>query len=92
MTRVASAASRVGGVRDIHKLKIRRAGLGIYVDLHVQADPGMTLHDAHILSGMVKSAIRESVPETLGVLVHMEPFEHDEARDTGRNPPPSSRA
>jgi cation diffusion facilitator family transporter len=73
--RVAAAATAVPDVRDIHKLKVRRAGLGIYVDIHVQADPAMSLHDAHILSGKVKSAIRDAVPETLGVLVHMEPDE-----------------
>lgn len=75
MTRVTVAATAVAGVRSIHKLKIRRAGLGIYVDLDVQADPAMSLQDAHVLSGIVKSAIREAVPETLGVLVHMEPSE-----------------
>jgi cation diffusion facilitator family transporter len=74
--RVAAAATAVDGVRDIHKLKVRRAGLGVYVDLDVQADPEMSLHDAHVLSGKVKSAIREALPETLGVLVHMEPDEH----------------
>ena len=46
---------------------------GVYIDIHVEADPGMPLHDAHVLSGMVKSALRAEVPETLGVLVHMEP-------------------
>jgi len=71
--RVAAAATAVDGVRDIHKLKVRRAGLGIYVDLDVQANPEMSLHDAHVLSGKVKSAIRQALPETLGVLVHMEP-------------------
>jgi len=73
--RVSAAATAVEGVRDIHKLKVRRAGLGIYVDLDVQADPAMSLLDAHILSGKVKSAIRQALPETLGVLVHMEPDE-----------------
>jgi cation diffusion facilitator family transporter len=73
--RVAAAATAVDGVRDIHKLKVRRAGLGIYVDLDVQANPEMSLHDAHVLSGKVKSAIRQALPETLGVLVHMEPDE-----------------
>jgi cation diffusion facilitator family transporter len=71
--RVAAAATAVQGVRNIHKLKVRRAGLGVYVDLDVQADPRMSLYDAHVLSGKVKSAIREALPETLGVLVHMEP-------------------
>jgi cation diffusion facilitator family transporter len=73
--RVAAAASAVPGVRAIEKLKVRKAGMGYYVDLHVQADPAMPLHDAHVLSGMVKSAIRTAVPEVHGALIHMEPYE-----------------
>jgi len=73
--RVAAAARGVPGVCAIEKLKVRKAGLGYYVDLHVQADPTLPLHAAHVLSGMVKSAIRQTVPEVAGVLIHMEPFE-----------------
>jgi len=54
---------------------VRRAGVGVYVDLHVQADPGMSLHDAHELSGAVKGAIHAAEERVLGVLVHMEPYE-----------------
>ena len=75
LSRVAAAARGVPGVRAIEKLKVRKAGMGYYVDLHVQADPQMSLHDAHVLSGMVKSPIREAVPEVHGALIHMEPFE-----------------
>ncbi len=45
-----------------------------YVDIHVQADPHMSLHDAHDLSGAVKAAIRAAERKVSGVLVHMEPF------------------
>jgi cation diffusion facilitator family transporter len=77
ISRVAAAAAAVPGVSAIEKLKVRKAGMGFYVDLHVQADPAMPLHAAHVLSGMVKSAIREAVPEVTGALIHMEPYEAD---------------
>jgi cation diffusion facilitator family transporter len=77
LARVAEAARAVPGVRAIEKLKVRKAGMGYYVDLHVQADPLMALHDAHVLSGMTKSAIRSAVPEVHGVLIHMEPYEDE---------------
>ncbi len=77
LRRVAGAARRVPGVKAIEKLKVRKAGMGYYVDLHVQADPALALRDAHVLSGMVKSAIRTAVPEVYGALIHMEPFEDD---------------
>ena len=75
---VSDAALTTPGVLAIEKLKIRKTGTAFYVDIHVQADPALSLHDAHILSGMVKSAIRQLVPAAMGVLIHMEPFEPTE--------------
>lgn len=75
LERIGTAARTTDGVRHIEKLKVRKMGLHYHVDLHVQADPRLSLHDAHILSGCVKTAIRRSVPEVDGVLIHMEPHE-----------------
>lgn len=75
LERIAEAACATSDVRHIEKLKVRKAGLQYYVDLHVQADPALSLHDAHVLSGRVKTAIRAAVPEVAGVLIHMEPHE-----------------
>jgi cation diffusion facilitator family transporter len=72
---VRRAAVGVPSVLAVEKLSARKAGLVYYVDIHVQADPEMSLHDAHEVSGAVKSAIRASIPSVAGVLVHMEPFE-----------------
>lgn len=72
---VSQAALETPGVLAIEKLKIRKTGTAYYVDIHVQAEPSMTLHDAHILSGIVKSAIRRRIPAAAGVLIHMEPYE-----------------
>ncbi|HEU4698615.1 MAG TPA: cation transporter dimerization domain-containing protein, partial [Gemmatimonadales bacterium] len=57
------------------KLAVRKTGLVYRVTIHVQADPALSLHAAHILGGKVKSAIRAVVPEVQSVLVHMEPYE-----------------
>lgn len=72
---VAAAALATPGVLAIEKLMMRKSGTAFYVDLHVQADPALSLHDAHILSGKVKTAIRRRVPAAAGVLIHMEPYE-----------------
>ena len=75
LTQVAAAASAVAGVRMIEQLKARKIGTRFLVDLHVQADPAMSLQESHVLSGCVKTAIRTAVPSVENVLVHMEPFE-----------------
>ena len=75
LVKIRLAALAVPDVRAIEKLKVRRAGTGFYVDLHVQADPLLSLYAAHVVSGKVKSAIRGAVGRVHGVLIHMEPYE-----------------
>jgi len=70
---IRTAASGVDDVCAVEKLAVRRAGRGYWVEIHVQADPLMSLDAAHTLSGKVKGAIRAATPQVLGVLVHMEP-------------------
>lgn len=72
---VRRAAESVPGVLATEKLAVRRAGLVYRVTLHAQASPELSLHEAHVLSGKVKSAIRSAEPRVDSVLVHMEPHE-----------------
>lgn len=73
VTTIRTAASAVDDVRAVEKLAVRRAGRGYWVEIHVEADPQMSLEAAHIVSGKVKGAIRAATPQVMGVLVHMEP-------------------
>ena len=68
------AACRVGGVMTVEKLNVRSSGTGYYIDLHVQADPMLSLEAAHEIGAGVKYAIREAIPRAMNVLVHMEPY------------------
>ncbi|HEX2779648.1 MAG TPA: cation diffusion facilitator family transporter [Gemmatimonadaceae bacterium] len=73
-SRVLRAAHAVPGVLATEHLRIRVSGLDYLIDLHVQADPALSLRDAHALSGAVKAAIRAALPTATAVLIHMEPF------------------
>ncbi len=72
---IEKAALGVPGVLAVEKLLARRAGLGFFVGIHVQADPELSLHAAHVIGGKVKTAIRRAEPAVIDVLVHMEPYE-----------------
>jgi len=72
--RAMEAACSVDGVIRVENLELRRSGLGFYVDLHVQADPVISLEDAHEIAAKVKYAILDAIPNAVNVLVHMEPF------------------
>jgi len=72
---VAEVARRVEGVRATEKILARRVGGRHRVVLHVQADPDLSLQQAHSLGGVVRSRILTEVPSVVDVTVHMEPFE-----------------
>ena len=72
--RALEAARGVDGVRCVESLNIRRSGLGLYVDLHAQADPGISLEEAHEIAAKVKYAILGALPSVITVMVHMEPY------------------
>jgi len=72
--RALDAALQIEGVRSVEKLNVRSSGLGFHVDLHVQADPAISLERAHEISARVKYSIRAAIPSVVNVLVHMEPF------------------
>jgi cation diffusion facilitator family transporter len=75
VTPIREAAESVRGVRNVEKLGVRKTGLTYNVTLHVQADPTLSLLDAHALGGAVKAAIRGRVPAADNVMVHMEPYD-----------------
>jgi len=77
IAQIERAARSVKGVRAIEKVRVRKLGTEYFVDLHVQADPTLSLRDAHSLSGKVKGEIRSAVPKVVSVLIHMEPYEED---------------
>jgi cation diffusion facilitator family transporter len=72
---IQKAAEEVPGVREIEKLRVRRAGMNYWVDIHVQTDGNTPLAVAHGLGGRVSSEIRRLEPKVAGVTVHMEPWD-----------------
>jgi cation diffusion facilitator family transporter len=72
--RALHAATEVRGVRSVENLNVRSSGIGFYVDLHVKADPKLSLEEAHEIAAKVKYAILEAIPNVVNVLVHMEPY------------------
>jgi cation diffusion facilitator family transporter len=75
LAEVTEVASRVDGVGATEKILARRVGGRHRVVLHVQADPNLSLREAHDLGGRVRSRIVRDVPSVADVVVHMEPLE-----------------
>jgi cation diffusion facilitator family transporter len=73
--RVEEAAHSIEGVCAVEKTLARRTGGGYRIVMHVQADPALSLRDAHTLGGRVRRTVMVDVPQILDVVIHMEPFE-----------------
>lgn len=70
---VRSVAEGVAGVVEVEKCRIRKSGLGMFVDLHVVVDGDISVRHGHELSHEVKDRLIAEVAGIQDVLVHIEP-------------------
>jgi cation diffusion facilitator family transporter len=68
-------AETVPGVAGVEKCFVRKMGYQLYVDMHVEVDPEMTVLRSHEIAHAVKDKIRETMPAVSDVLVHIEPLD-----------------
>ncbi len=66
-------ATTVEGVAGVEKLLARRAGLLYFVDMHLEVDGNMTVHEAHAVSHRVKALLKSRREDLADVLIHIEP-------------------
>lgn len=71
--RIIAIAESVTEVEEIEKCLVRKMGYNLYVEMHVQVNPGMTVLRSHEIAHWVKDAIRAQMPAVQDVLVHIEP-------------------
>ncbi len=72
--RVRAAAMTVAGVLDVEKVRIQHAGPDAHVDIDIEVEPTMTVHDAHTITQHVRTAIQMEWPFVRDVVVHVEPY------------------
>ena len=67
-------AGTIPGVDAVEKCFVRKMGYQLFVDMHVEVDPQMTVLRSHEIAHEVKDKIREAMPSVHDVLVHIEPL------------------
>jgi cation diffusion facilitator family transporter len=76
--RIIALAKTVPGVASAHKVRTRGMPGSIYVDLHIQVAPHLTVVDAHRVTHWVIDAIKAGFSGVRDVLVHTEPARADQ--------------
>ena len=71
--RIVDIVLSIEGVKACHKIRTRGRPDDIYVDLHVQVNPGMHIDKAHKISYAIEETLKKNIPEVTDVVVHMEP-------------------
>jgi cation diffusion facilitator family transporter len=67
-------AATIPGVDGVEKCFVRKMGYQLFVDMHVEVDPQMTVLRSHEIAHEVKDKVRETIPTVHDVLVHIEPL------------------
>lgn len=75
--KIKQIAESVEGVTDCHKVRVRTAGPGLFADIHVRLDGGMSINQAHGKTLLIQQKIREVYP-MMDVTVHTEPIKENQ--------------
>jgi len=59
-------------VRNVHDLRTRASGMDIFIQLHLELDPGLLLVRAHRIADEVEVELRKAFPNA-DVLIHQDP-------------------
>ncbi|MDP3981460.1 MAG: cation diffusion facilitator family transporter [Chlamydiota bacterium] len=66
-------------VKTFHKIRTRKMGSEILLDLHIEVDPKLTVKEGHDISKKVKNNLIQKGPNIIDVVVHLEPYENNSA-------------
>jgi cation diffusion facilitator family transporter len=75
---IVDAACEVPGVAGAHKVRTRGMPGRIYVDLHIQVAPHLTVGEAHRVTHWVIDRLKDRFDGVRDVLVHTEPARPDQ--------------
>ncbi len=73
---IRNIAKQTAGVADIEKCRVRKSGLNLFVDIHVEVNGHMPVNEAHAIAHQVKNALTTSDLGIADVLVHIEPADN----------------
>ncbi len=62
------------GVKSCHMIRSRGSQHDIYVDLHVEFDPDLTIRAAYAINENIMTELKNSIPGVKEVLINTEPY------------------
>ncbi|MDI6901481.1 MAG: cation diffusion facilitator family transporter [Anaerosomatales bacterium] len=81
---ICDAALTVPGVLGCHDVRTRGLAMEVYVDLHIQVDPGATVAEGHDVAEQVERHLCDAFDQIADVIAHVEPFDAYQREKTAR--------
>ena len=72
--KVCRAALAVKGVKNPHKMRIRKLNTAYVIDVDIEVDGSLSVQDGHNLAMQVEESIHSQVQNVYDVNVHVEPL------------------
>ena len=63
------------GILGIDKVWVRKLGMRLMIDLHVEVAPDISVQEGHQLAHEVKAKLQTELPQVRDVMVHVEPYD-----------------
>ncbi len=76
-TQIEDIIKQTNGVTKVHQLRTRLMGNDIFVDVHVQVNPMISVSEGHFIAQNVHIKLMNTLPDIKDVTVHIDP-EDDE--------------
>jgi cation diffusion facilitator family transporter len=77
-------------VKDTHKIRSRGCRNSLFIDLHLEVEPNLSVEESHRLMHEIESAVKAKVNSSAQVFAHLEPYGEDGEDDDGLDAPPKS--
>jgi cation diffusion facilitator family transporter len=72
---IYETSSGCPGIKGVDKIWVRKLGMRLMVDLHIEVDPDISVQEGHRLSHEVKAKLQAELPQVRDVMVHVEPYD-----------------
>ena len=77
--RILSLAGSHPQIKGVHDLRTRHSGSSVFIELHIEFDPELSIRKAHAVGAQIESLIRAEV-KGADILVHFDPEGEEEHR------------
>ena len=73
LEKITNSISTISGVLSIHQLRTRSHGGNIFIDVHIQVSPNISVSEGHYISEQVHVNLMKNISHVSDVTVHIDP-------------------